>query len=312
MTSPGAVRAVGEAALGWIQDHRADFRLGEDALDPAGDVNRTWKPLGELAQVSLSVRRATGPGDRLHDTADGLLRYAWTLTGKGAFFHDVLRLEPFSTYALEIYAAFAAAGMRHAPFEELAATMAGTRGWRLTEQQPNRRLGVLNSERRVGLPQHRSPERALRATWLGGLPEPWTFETASGYTLTHVVFHLTDWGGDASRVPGDIASYLGLWLPAWLDSCAEDDQWDLLAELLAVAAALPEPPPPALLHGAWSALAAAQDTGGGLPETGPGRHGRTERRGFADCYHSTLMAAFAAALALGGHDPRRDSEGAPA
>jgi hypothetical protein len=150
---------------------------------------------------------------------------------------------------------------------------------------------------------------ALRATWLGGLPEPWTFEAASGYTLTHVVFHLTDWGADPSRVPDDVAAYLGSWLPAWLDSCMEDDQWDLACELLAVAASLPSPPHPELLEGAWSALAAAQDAGGGLPEVGPGARGRTVRRDFTNCYHSTLMAAFAAALALG---PASSRQGASA
>ncbi|WP_425588407.1 DUF6895 family protein, partial [Streptomyces tremellae] len=292
-----AVRAVGSAALGWAFAHRAEFTLGEDALAEHGDVNRTWKPLGELAQVCVSVRRATAPEDPLHATASDLLRYAWELTGQGAYFHELLRLEPFGTYALEVYAAFASAGLRHPGFEELAATTVATRSWRLTEQQPNRRLGLLNSERRVGLPQHRPVADALRATWLGGLPEPWTFESASGYTLTHVVFHLTDWGGDPAGVPCDVASYLDLWLPAWLDSCVEDDQWDLACELLAVAGALPEPPGGDLLDGVWSAVAAAQDADGSLPEVGPGRRGRTVRQDFAGRYHSTLMAAFAAALA---------------
>jgi hypothetical protein len=303
------VHAVGEAALRWASEHRAHFRLGEDALAPHGDVNRTWKPLGELAQVCVSVRRAAPPGDRLHTTASDLLGYAWRLTRDGALFHELQRLEPFSTYALEVYAAFASAGLRHAGFEELVSATVRTRNWRLTEQQPNRRLGLLNSERRVGFPQHRPVTEALRATWLGGLPEPWTFESASGYTLTHVVFHLTDWGGEVAGVPGDIARYLTAWLPAWLDSCVDDDQWDLACELLAVAASLPSPPRAETLGGVWEALAAAQDEGGALPETGPGTAGRTVRRDFATCYHSTLMAAFAAALTLGRAHGR---EGAPA
>ncbi|MCF3964269.1 DUF6895 family protein [Streptomyces fuscigenes] len=315
MTAPAdappapAVREVGAAALRWTWENREHFRLGEDALAEHGDVNRTWKPLGELAQVCVSVRRALPESDPLHATASDLLRHAWRLTESGAFFHELQRLEPFGTYALEVYAAFASAGLRHPGFEELAATAAATRGWRLTEQQPNRRLGLLNSERRVGLAPHRPVAEALRATWLGGLPEPWTFEAASGYTLTHVVFHLTDWGGDAAGVPDDVAAYLGLWLPAWLDSCLEDDQWDLACELLAVAAALPAPPPGDLFAAAFRALAAGQDARGALPEIGPGTRGRPVRRAFPDCYHSTLMAAFAAALALG---PARERQGAPA
>ncbi|MCA1219781.1 DUF6895 family protein [Streptomyces sp. 8L] len=311
--SASDVRDVGEAALRWTSEHRAHFRLGEDALALHGDVNRTWKPLGELAQVCVSVRRATTPGDRLHTTASDLLRYAWRLTRDGDVFHDLLRLEPFSTYAVEVYAAFASAGLRHTGFEDLAATTVRTRSWRLTEQQPNRRLGLLNSERRVGFPPHRPVAEALRATWLGGLPEPWTFESASGYTLTHVVFHLTDWGGDPAGVPADVAAYLTAWLPAWLDSCVEDDQWDLACELLAVAASLPERPRAETLKGAWSALAAAQDEAGALPETGPGAVGRAVRRDFTACYHSTLMAAFAAALTLGrAHGSAHGGKGGPA
>ncbi|WP_329458134.1 DUF6895 family protein [Streptomyces sp. NBC_01497] len=315
MTAPArapsapAVRTVGEAALRWVAANRSQFRLGEDALALDGDVNRTWKPLGELAQVCVSVRRATTPGDPLHTTACDLLRHAWRLTEDGAVFHELLRLEPFGTYALEVYAAFASAGLRHAGFEDLASATVRTRGWRLTEQLPNRRLGLLNSERRAGFPPHRPVADALRATWLGGLPEPWTFENASGYALTHVVFHLTDWGGEAAGVPDDIASYLGQWLPAWLDSCVQDDQWDLTAELLAVAASLPSPPGADLLAGAWSALAAAQDADGGLPEIGPGPEGRAVQRDFRGRYHSTLMAAFAAALTLG---PAAGRQGAPA
>jgi hypothetical protein len=147
--------------------------------------------------------------------------------------------------------------------------------------------------------------QALRRTWLGGLPEPWTFERAAGYTLTHVVFHLTDWGADPRGVPPPVAAYLRHWLPPWLDTCLEDEQWDLSCELLAVAASLPGPPERALLQDAWAGLAAAQDSSGAVPEVGPGRSGRAAARefteaaqGFADCYHSTLMAAFAAALTL--------------
>lgn len=293
------VRGVAEAALGWALAHRDGFTLGADALAEHDDVNRSWKPLGELAQTCVCVRRSTREGDPLHRAASRLLGFAWLQTAEGALFLRLARLEPFGTYPLEVYAAFASAGLRHAPFEEFTSAMVRTRGWRVTEQQPNRRLGLLNSERRGGFAPHGSVPGTLRGTWLGGLPEPWTFERASGYALTHTVFHLTDWGADPGRVPDDIAAYLDAWLPAWLDSCLEDEQWDLACELLAVAASLPCPPAGAVLDDAWRLLAGAQDAAGALPEAGHGPGGGPVRRAFATCYHSTLMAAFAAALALG-------------
>lgn len=291
------IRDLAEAALSWVSAHRDGFALGADALAEHGDVNTTWKPLGELTQVCVCVRRHTGPADPLHVTASDLLEFAWQQTGHGALFAQLQRLEPFATYPLEIYAAFASAGLRHPGYENATATVARTRGWRVTEQEPNRRLSVLNSERRGGLPQHDDMARALERTWLAGLPEPWTFELAAGYTLTHVIFHLTDWGLAPQAVPPPVAAYLRNWLAPWLDTCLEDEQWDLGCELLAVASSLPGPPDRALLQEAWARLSVARRDSGAVPEVGGGGS-RTTEPAFLDCYHSTLMTAFAAVLTV--------------
>ena len=185
---------------------------------------------------------------------------------------ELQRLEPFATYPLEVYAAFASAGLRHAGYESATATVARTRGWQLTEQEPNRRLSVLNSERRSGLPEHEDMPQALRRTWLAGLPEPWTFELAAGYTLTHVVFHLTDWGLTPQAVPPPVAAYLRHWLAPWLDTCLEDEQWDLSCELLAVASSLPGPPDRALFQDAWARTLGGAERLGRRP--GGGRPGQ--------------------------------------
>jgi hypothetical protein len=292
------VHGIGEAAMAWVSAHREEFALGDDALAEHADVNFTWKPLGELAQVCVSIRRHTGSADPLHEAARDLLAYAWRQTGQGALFLELQRLEPFATYPLEIYAAFASAGLRHTGYEEATATVARTRGWQVTEQEPNRRLSVLNSERRSGIPLHADVERALGRTWLGGLPEPWTFERAAGYTLTHVVFHLTDWGLTPPGIPPRVANYLHHWLPSWLDTCLEDEQWDLSCELLAVAGSLPGPPDLTMLREAWAKLGRAQDVSGAVPEVGSGREGQPVAHDFVGCYHSTLMTAFAAVLTV--------------
>lgn len=298
MTARADVRGVAEAALGWLTRHRDGFALDDFALDAAADVNRTWKPLGELAQVCVCVRRHTPPGSPLHEAAGDLLAFAWRQTRDGALFADLQRLEPWASYPLEVYAAFASAGLRHPGYERFVATVARTRGWRLAELLPNRRLGLLNSERRSGLPPHAETSEALEQTWLGGLAEPWTFERSAGYTVTHVVFHLTDWGRATDRVPPRLAEYLETWLPPWLDTCLEDEQWDLSCELLAIAASLPRPPERTAVEGAWARLADAQQESGALAEVGPGSHGPAAPRDFLHCYHSTLMAAYAGALTL--------------
>lgn len=315
-TSESYASRVSRTALEWVHDHRDSFRLPADVLAPDADVNRTLKPLGELAQLTFSIRAHSEPGSVRHGRASELLGFAWDQTRQGELFLDLLRGEPFATYPLEIYAAFAAAGLRHQGFEDLAATVRRTRGWERIEQEPNRRLGVLNSERRVGLPPSGDPSAALARTWLGGLPEPWTFERTSGYGLTHVVFHLTDWGNAPRLMPAELGGYLATWLPAWLDTCLEAEQWDLSGELLAVAASIPDVSSYSGLsrtvEGAWARICDVQDAAGGIPETGAGRP-HEPARDFAYCYHSTLMAAFAATLAdvrLAGVHPAAVQEGA--
>ncbi|MDC0766783.1 DUF6895 family protein [Streptomyces sp. HD] len=303
MTAPGVtavgvgeIREVGSAAFAWLSAHRGDFALGEDALTLDGHVDVTWKPLGELAQTCASVRAHTPPSDPLHACASDLLRFAWQQTGQGELFLRLQRLEPFATYPLEIYSVFASAGFRHAGYEAAAGMTARTRSWRLTEQEPTRRLGVLRAERRSGIHRRERAAQTLRRTWLGGLPEPWTFERSSGYALTHVVFHLTDWGRIPTGVPADLADYLAHWLPPWLDTCLDAGMWDLSCELLVVAGSLPGPLDPATLQHAWTRIARAQHPCGALPEQDhPGDPGADREPDFLRCYHSTLMAAFAAA-----------------
>lgn len=53
--------------------------------------------------------------------------------------------------------------------------MARTRSWQFTEQTATRRLGVLNAEESTAVRRSDGMPKALRSTWLGGLPEPWTF-----------------------------------------------------------------------------------------------------------------------------------------
>jgi hypothetical protein len=291
------IRDVAAAALAWVSAHRADFALGEDALTADGQVDLTWKPLGELAQTCVSVRSCTPPSDPLHTCASDLLAFAWRQTGRGELFLRLQRTEPFATYPLEVYSVFAGAGLRHPGYETAAATVARSRGWRLTEQEPTRRLGLLNAERRCGIHRPERSAQALSRTWLGGLPEPWTFERASGYALTHVVFHLTDWGRTTQGVPDELAGYLTDWLPPWLDTCLDAGMWDLACELLIVAASLPRPLDAAALRDTWTRIARAQHDSGALPLVAPDPAADPEPD-FVHGYHATLMLAFAAALTV--------------
>ncbi|WP_103500768.1 DUF6895 family protein [Streptomyces sp. SM14] len=292
---PGALDALALESLEWAWERSWRFRLPADVTDPGSDLNWTMKPLGELAQLTVSIRRCSAPDGALHRSATRLLEFCWDQTGEGRVLLELFHAEPHTTYPLEIYAAFAGEGLRHAGFEDFARARCATRSWSQAEQQPHRRLGILNAERRAGITPHGPFAPALRRTWLGGLPEPWTFEQGSGYHLTHTVFHVTDWGAEPSRMPADLAGYLLNWLPSWTDTCLDAEQWDLACELLAVGASLPVPLAPRHTAPAWQRLAGARGPDGALPEDGdpfPADHPDA----FALSYHSTLGAAFAATL----------------
>lgn len=317
---PPVLHRVSLAALTWLHRHLPDFRLPAQAAGPGVDRDVTLKPLGELAQLSLSTLRASPPGSEQHELARESLDFAWRETARGDLFLSLVRGEPHATYPMEIYGVFAEAGLRHAEFEEYARFTARTRAWWSSEQEPTRTLSLLNTLRRLGIPADGSPPgtgtesaavpdgsdgaegaaeyaEAMRRTWLGGLAEPWAFERRSGYALTHYVFHVTNWGAAPARLPADVCDYLALWLPSWLDGCVECAHWDLTGELLAVAASLPAPYERAVpVVAAWSAFAEAQSAAGAVAEDGP-PPSEESPGAFLGCYHSTLVGAFAAVLA---------------
>ncbi|MFD7105214.1 DUF6895 family protein [Streptomyces celluloflavus] len=284
-------RLVGDG-LGWLDGARASFRLPPDVTTDA-DPNTTLKPLGELAELT-ELTRTAHPRREIRERADALFAFAWQETGEGELFAELIRGEPRATYPVELYGIFAQAGLRHAAVEELLVTTTGLRGWRVAREDHTRTLGVLNAERRIGLPRHAAADAEFAHTGLGLLPEPWTLDRKAAYGVTHDVFHLTDWGRARRRLPAAHAGYLRLWLPAWLECWLEEQLWDLVGELLAVTACLPDAPYDAA---AWQRLAAAQTADGAVPETGTAARSADPAETFLACYHSTLVTVFAGTLA---------------
>lgn len=293
---PDPVDAMGVRALEWAWSRREWFRLPGDVLDPSVSVDGALKPLAELAQTAVVIQRSDPPGGRRHRLAADCVRFAWAELGRGDVLFDLLRAEPAATYPLEIYAFFPEVGLRHRPLEELGAFLGGTRAWPATEQVPTRVLGVQRVLAKLGIGHVRDPAEVVGRTWLGGLPEPWAMDVHAGYALTHDVFHLTDWGARPEGLPEHLADYLATWLPAWVETWLEERHWDLVGELLAVDALLPRP---TASPDVWRRYAAAQREDGSVPAVESWvRPGLTPVEAFGVCHHATLVAAFAASLAL--------------
>ncbi|GAU71021.1 hypothetical protein SSP35_25_00580 [Streptomyces sp. NBRC 110611] len=292
--SPALLHRVGDRALAWLDDHREYFRLTPDDCVDNSTVVERLKPIGELALNMRVLFREGVAGSRQQARAGQLLDFTWReLLDGGNVLARLQHDEPLSPVPLEVYATFHELGHRHPGLEAAVRTGRRTLTWTTLEMVPNRRLGVLNAERKLGLVPSGDFDEAVARTWLGQLPEPWTVQLHIGYDITHTVFHLTNWGEFPERIPPEIADYLTRYLPAWLDDWADLEHWDLLGELLVVDACLPRP---TLDAGLWERYAAAQDGSGampiqrGMPQGDPARV-------FDLVHHPTLVAAFASAMA---------------
>ncbi|UQA96954.1 DUF6895 family protein [Streptomyces halobius] len=292
--SPALLHAVGDRALTWLDEHREHFRLTPEDRAAGSTLIERIKPIGELVINMQVLFREGVAGSRQHARAGQLLDFAWRdLLDGGNVLAALQHDEPLSPVPFEVYAAFHELGYRHPGLEAAMEVCRRTATWAALEMVPNRRLGVLNAERKMGLSPGADFDRAVERTWLGRRPEPWTVQLHIAYDLTHTVFHLTNWGEAPGRVPPAIASYLELYLPAWMDDWAELEHWDLLGELLVVDACLPRPTLDARY---WERYAAAQsDTGAmpvqrGMPDGDPAEV-------FDAVHHPTLVAAFASAMA---------------
>jgi hypothetical protein len=292
---PALLHQVGERALAWLDDNRERFRLTEDDRATPRSVVERLKPIGELAINMRVLQREGVAGSRQHERSSRLLDFAWRDLLDGGRLLARLQLdEPLSPVPLEVYAGFHELDRRHPGIEDGIALARSTACWRAREMAPNRRLGLLNAERRIGLPPSGDFMEAFAATWLGRAPEPWTVQYHIAYDITHTVFHLTNWGEAPGRIPPDTARYLALYLPAWLEDWADLEHWDLLGELLVVDACLPRP---ALDAELWERYAAAQDAGGAMPEQRGMPRDADPDTVFDLVHHPTLVAAFASAMA---------------
>lgn len=295
MTDLRLPHQVAARALDWLERHREHFRPRVGRHTPDSQVKERFKPLGELAVTGRICLREGVAGSRTARQIRRLLDFAWrdALDG-GALLAWMCADEPFSPIPVEVYAFFREAGYVHPGVERHARLVCRTASWQAVEAVPHRRLGIAGTEARAGLLPGTDAALAARRTWLGQLPEPWTAGYHHAYAVTHTVFHLTNWGERPASLPDDIAGYLTLWLPAWIDEWAGHQHWDLLGELLVTDACLPEPA--ALGSAVWERYAAAQNPDGAMPVQRAMPTGDPEDV-FDLVHHPTLVAVFASTMA---------------
>lgn len=286
---------VSARALAWLHTHRERGALPAETTAELGDPDSVYKPLGESALAASLVLRESVAGSTGLRLARELMTFAWGQFRDGDMLYERQLRYSLMTDPLETYVPFARFGMRHEAFDGLLAHTTALRSVQNAEMQPNRRLAVANAARVVGLDERSYDWPALtRATWLGATPEPWLIDWMTGYSVTHTVFHLTDWGARPSGLPRDIAAYVATWLPVWIDIWAEVEQWDLVAELMIVGCCLEDPYCEAA---DWERLARVQLPDGLVPRDGEPVPDDPDQR-FAEHQHTAVVAVVAGTLAV--------------
>jgi hypothetical protein len=286
------VHEMARRALTWLHANRELGAFPAEATADLDDPNSVYKPLGEAALAAALVLRDGVAAAPQMLAARELLEFCWRQMRHGDLLYERQLRHSLLTDPLETYAHFVRCQYRHPRLDELLAHNAAVRS--TAEVLPNRRLAVANAHRTVGLDVPDDWPAMIRATWLGETPPPWAIDWMTGYSLTHTVFHLTDWGARPAGLPEDLTTYVSTWLPVWIDVWSEVQQWDLVGELLAVGVCLDVPRCEAA---EWEALARVQHADGLMPRDGrPVEEDRVQR--FLNQQHTTVVATIAGTLAL--------------
>jgi hypothetical protein len=306
--------------LSWIEAHRGYFVLppGPPDLDDLFPL----KVLAELARIAEVLVRSPRLPAHERERVTALSRLAWEQFGEGRLFTTLLTARPYVVLGT-MYSIFERLGYVHTETRALLAQLSGP-GRVSARQFPPRSapemsapapfgkdgaavlaLGLALAWRQMGLPSSWSEEGLFPLTWLSRRPPVTTLSDAEAYSLTHVVFFMTDFGDRPEGLNRECREYLRERCPAWMDVLRRGANLDLYSELATVLACIGEPLPP----GVETVLRDAQADDGMLPGPGFRSQRRLEatadpdRRLFLENYHTTLagiLASFAATVGLVG------------
>lgn len=304
--------------LSWIEARREHFALPPDPLDP--DDLFPLKVLAELARIADVLSRSSRLPADVHERVTGLLRFSWEQFGHGRVFAEILSARPYVVLG-SMYSIFERHGHSHPETRALLARLSSPGGVTARQFPPRRTpdlsapapfgkdgaavlaLGLALAWRQMGLPSSWSESRLFPLTWLSRRPEVATLSDSEAYSLTHVVFFMTDFGEQPAALSAECRAYLRERCPAWMDAFVRSSNLDLYSELATALACLDEPVPDEV----ESVLRRAQADDGMLP--GPGFRSQRrlqgiedpEHRLFLENYHTTLagiLASFAATVGL--------------
>jgi hypothetical protein len=294
--------------LRWLEREREGFAL------PRGEEPELFrlKALGELAAISEVIWRRRGLPPDLRARVRALLEFAWRELEEGEVLARSLDARPYPVLGTT-YSVFERMGWRHEGVRRRLADL-GQPGAlaRIRASAPAASvepvtaqygtdgvavlcLGLALAWEVLGLPSPWQRARLYPGTCLARRPEVEELTVPEGYSLTHAVFFMTDWGAEPQGLPEAERAYLEARCPRWMEAFRGRGHFDLYAELAAVLCCAGVNAPAE----AEAVLARAQQDDGSVPGPAERVAERTrgiedpDRRRFVGAYHTTLASTLA-------------------
>jgi hypothetical protein len=300
--------SVWTEGLRWLEREREGFAL------PRGQEPELFrlKALGELAAIAEVIWRRRELAADVRARVHALLEFAWREMEQGEVLSRYLHARPYPVLGTT-YSVFERMGWRHegvrqrlAELGQPGALAAVRAAAPKTTAEPVAAqygtdgvavlcLGLALSWEALRLPSPWQRTRLYPGTWLARRPPVEELSVPEGYSLTHTVFFMTDWGAEPEGLPETDRAYLEARGPRWMEAFRGRGHFDLYAEVAAALCCARVGVPAE----AEVVLGRAQQDDGAVPGPAERVAERTrgiedpERRRFVSAYHTTLAATLA-------------------
>lgn len=287
---------IGCRACAWIEENLGAFKVTDRDDDLA--LVRQIKPLAELALTCDLLLRSPN-SDLLYPNARSfahrILKFCWNELDGGEHLRRLILTYPDLYSLVTVYPPFFKAGLRDSRLEMGIEAVTHDRTVLAIEFPAWRLIDFSTALRALGFLSPWDEKKLLKLTWLGALPAPWSLSDSAAYSVTHVVFYLTDFGFKPNGLPVRHLRYLRRWAPVWSRYYARAANLDLLSEMLMVAFYIGAQEH---VSGEVDHLSSQQLPSGLVPGPLPEEYlkafgEQAEYRSFLANYHTTLVATMA-------------------
>jgi hypothetical protein len=277
-----------QRGLNWLTENRDEFKFthGKTGVDQV----LLLKPFSEFV-LSLCILNRLGQDVLKH------IQWSWDQLHKGDYLVDLLVARPDLADLAGLYANYYECGFQSDRLLRLISHIRQLKSTNAKESSLWSRIALEYNYQRLGLTT--LDNNLMNQSWIESNPEPWTISDSTAYAVTHEVFYMTDFGSKPDALSENVRAILDLWLPAWVRCFIDEGNWDIVSELLMVAACMGSN---SWTNAPLTRLIEIQSAAGAFPApVGAGRplidsKSSSQRQHFLSTYHTTLVGLMTLAI----------------